>query len=138
MISVANSAVAVSLLENGRTTHSVCKIPITCDAESACNISLDSALATQIREADLIIWNKIVTCVRYSIEAVGRTLRQIMREPKLLFGGECVLLSGDCRQILPVVPKASRGMIVHMCLKSSIVFLELKILHLREYATQST
>ncbi len=132
MIPVATSAVAPSLLENGRTAHSVFKIPIPCDAESVCNISIASASAALIREADLIIWDEIIMCVRYCIESVDRTLRQIMREPKLLFGGKFVLLSGDCGQILPVVPKASRRMIAHMCLKSSIVFSELKVLHLTE------
>ncbi len=43
-----------------------------------------------------------------------------------------MLLNGDCRKILPVVPKTSRGMIVHMCLKSSIVLLELKVLDLTD------
>ena len=132
VISVATSAVAASLLEKGRTAHSVFKIPIPCHAESTCSISLDSELAAQIREADLIIWDEIIMCARYCIEAVDRTLREIMRTNGVLFGGKCVLLSGDCRQILPVVPKASRGMIVHMSLKSSFIFQELRVMHLTE------
>ncbi len=54
-ISPATSAVAASLLERGRTAHSAFKVPIPCDSESFCSISLDSKLATLIRNADLII-----------------------------------------------------------------------------------
>ena len=132
VISVATSAVAASVLDNGRRAHSVFKIPIPCVFESVCNISLDSALAAEIREADFIMWDEIAMCVRYCIEAVDRTLRAIVNDPALLFGGKCVLLSGDCRQILSVVPKESRGMILHMCLKSSWIFSELRVLHLTE------
>ena len=39
-IAVATSAVVASLLEDGRTVHSVSKIPIPCYAESVCNINL--------------------------------------------------------------------------------------------------
>lgn len=132
VIAVATSAVAASLLDGGRTAHSVFKIPIPCYAESVCSISLDSALAARIREADLIIWDEIVMCVRYSVEAVDRTLRAIMDAEDIPFGGKCVLFSGDFRQILPVVPKGSRGMIVHMCLKSSPLFSDLTVLRLSE------
>ncbi len=52
VISTATSAVASSLLERGRTAHSVFKIPIPCEGESVCGISLESVLAAQLREAD--------------------------------------------------------------------------------------
>ncbi len=130
VISTATSAVAASLLERGRTAHSAFKVPIPCDSDSVCSISMDSKLAAQIRKADLIIWDEIVMCARYCVEALERTLREIMNDSHILFGGKCILFSGDFRQILPVVPKASRGMIVHMCLKSSFIFPELQVLHL--------
>ncbi len=132
VIPVATSTVAASLLDNGRTANSVFKIPIPCDSEIVCSISLDSALAAEIREADLIIWDEIVMCVRYCIEVVDRTLRAIMNDPALVFGGKYVLRSGNCRQILPVVPNASRGIILNMCLKSSCIFPELRIIHFTE------
>ncbi len=132
VISVAKSAVAAPLLDSSQMAHSVFKIPIPCDSESVCSISLDFALAAEIREADMIIWGEIFMCGRHCIEAVDHTIKAIIRNTALLFGGKCVLLGGDCRQILPVVPKASRGMIVHMCLKSSFIFSELRVLHLTE------
>ena len=91
---------------------------------------MDSKLAAQIQKADLIIWDEIVMCARYCFEAVERTLREIMSDLHILYGGKCILFIGDFRQILPVVSKASRGMIVHMCLKLSFIFPELQVLHL--------
>ncbi len=70
--------------------------------------------------------------LRYCIEADDRILRQIMNNLFALFGGKCVLFSGDFRHILPVVPKASQGMIVQLCLKSSHLFNGLHVLHLTE------
>lgn len=43
-----------------------------------------------------------------------------------------MLFSGDFRQILPVVRKGSRVTIVHLCLKSSLLFPTLRILRLTQ------
>lgn len=45
-----------------------------------------------------------------------------MKMPGIAFGGKCILFSGHFRQILPVLPKAFRGMIVHVCFISSTFF----------------
>ena len=132
VIAVATSAVAASLLDGGRTAHSVFKIPIPCYAESVCSITMESTLANEIRHASLIVWDEIVMCSRYCIEAVDRTLRAIMKSPGVPFGGKCILFSGDFRQILPVVPRGSRGMIVFMCFKSSPLYRYVSLLNLTE------
>ena len=122
---------AASLLYKGRTAHSTFKIPIPCDSTSTCNISVESKLAQEIREIDLIIWDEIVMCNRYCVEAVDRTLRDIMKSEEP-FGGKCVLFSGDFRQILPVIPGGSRAQIVHACFKSSPIFSDIQFLRLHE------
>ena len=60
-----------------------------------------------IRMAKLIIWDEALMAKKYAIEAVDRTLQDIMgnKEP---FGGKVVVLGGDFRQVLPVVPRATR------------------------------
>ena len=85
--------------------HSVFKIPIPCDSESVCHISMGSDLAAMICEADLIICDEVAMRVRYCIEAIDCTLQEIMDETTNLFAGKCILFSGDFRQILPVVPR---------------------------------
>ena len=52
------------------------------------------------------------------MEAVDRTFRDIRNDPRP-FGGVVFCFCGDFRQILPVVPKGSRGQIVSACLKRS-------------------
>ena len=79
---------AVSLLEYGRTVHSVFNIPILIYADSVCNISIESKIANELRQASLILWDEIVMCARYCIEAVDRTLRVIMKSQSIRFGEE--------------------------------------------------
>ena len=45
-----------------------------------------------------------------------------MKSPNIPFERKCVLFSGDFRQILPVVPRGSRGMILFMCFQSSPLY----------------
>ncbi len=104
VIAVATSAVAASLLEDGQTAHSAFKISMPCYAESVYNISIESKIANELRRASFIIWDEILMCQRYCIEATDRALRAIMKSPHVPFGGKFVLFSGNFRQILPVVP----------------------------------
>jgi ATP-dependent DNA helicase PIF1 len=59
---------------------------------------------------------------KHVFEAVNRTLRHVMSavDPALkdmLFGGKVVVMGGDFRQILPVLPWGTRGQIVDANLK---------------------
>uniref|UniRef100_A0A1J3HCW3 ATP-dependent DNA helicase n=1 Tax=Noccaea caerulescens TaxID=107243 RepID=A0A1J3HCW3_NOCCA len=60
-----------------------------------------------IQETSLIIWDEAPMAHRHTFEGVDKTLRDIMSSDKL-FGGKTVLLGGDFRQVLPVIPKGSR------------------------------
>lgn len=55
VIALANSAVAASLLDGGRTADSLFKIPIPCYEDSVCRMLMDSAIVADIRKPDLII-----------------------------------------------------------------------------------
>ena len=56
--------------------------------------------------AKLIVWDEAPMSHRYQLEALDRTLRDVtgVDEP---FEGKIMLLSGDFRQCLPVIPNAS-------------------------------
>ena len=95
IFAVATSAVAASLLEDGRTAHSVFKIPIPIYADSVCNISMESKIATELRQASLILCDEIVMCTRYCIGAVDRTLRVIMKSPSVPFGEGSAFCSAE-------------------------------------------
>jgi ATP-dependent DNA helicase PIF1 len=55
---------------------------------------------------------------KWVFEAVDRTLRDITGIDKP-FGGKVILMGGDFRQVLPVVPRANRGQVVAACLNRS-------------------
>lgn len=53
-----------------------------------------------------------------ALEVVDQTLRDLMQN-EVPFGGKLIVLGGDFRQVLPVVPGASRAQIVAKCVKAS-------------------
>ena len=56
---------------------------------------------------------------RFLLEALDRQLRDITDNPAIPFGGKIIVTSGDFRQILPVIKKASRPQIVNQSLNRS-------------------
>jgi len=68
---------------------------------------------------------------RHAIEAVDRTLQDLMNNT-FPFGGKVVILSGDFRQILPVVPGGSRAQVVNACFRTSALYDKCKVLRLTE------
>ena len=121
VLNVASTGLAAQNLVGGRTAHSRFKIPIPIHEDSTCSISVQSDLAKLLKECKLIIWDEIFSCHRFNVEAVDRTLQDIMESDKL-FGGKVVCLAGDPRQTLPVVKRGSRAAIVNACIQMSSIF----------------
>jgi hypothetical protein len=75
---------------------------------------------------------------KHVFEAMNRTLQHVLGavDPALkdiLFGGKVVVMGGDFRQLLPVVPRGTRGQIVDASLKrSAILWHSVKVRHLHE------
>jgi ATP-dependent DNA helicase PIF1 len=117
---IASSGIAALLLAGGRTAHSRFKIPVSGLSDTAtCKVPLQSELAELIRAADLIVWDEAPVMHKHAFEAVDRTLRAVMERPDEVFGGKVVVMGGDFRQLLPVVPKGGRGQIVQAALNTS-------------------
>ncbi|MCO5577367.1 hypothetical protein L7F22_031199 [Adiantum nelumboides] len=105
------------------------KIPLDVDNCSTCNIPVQGHLAELIRVCKLIVWDEAPMTNRNAFEAFDRTLQDIMCSRKF-FGGKVLLLGGDFRQILPVVPKGSRPDIVDATLSCSYLWPQVTILRL--------
>lgn len=120
VISVASSGIAAILLKNGRTAHSLFKIPLNINEESVCDLnkSKDRALIDFLTSADLIIWDEAPMMSKFVYEAFDRSMRDICGTSKL-FGGKSVIFSGDFRQILPIVPLGSKDDIIFNCIKNA-------------------
>ncbi len=75
---------------------------------------------------------------KHVFEAMNRTLQHVMGavDPTLkdmLFGGKVVVMGGDFRQILPVVPRSTRGQIVDANLKRfAVLWHRVKVHQLHE------
>ena len=125
VICVASTGLAAQNLEGGRTAHSRFKIPIDILEDSTCSIKAQSSLAKLIKLSKLIIWDEIFSCHRYNVEALERTLRDIM-ECDQLFGGKVICFGGDPRQTLPVVRRGGRAQIVRSCIQMSPLYSSMK------------
>ena len=111
-LGVATSGIASLLLPKGATAHSTFKFPVAgLDKHSTCNISRQSGRAELMRQTKLIIWDEAMMCNRHCLEALDRTLRDLLRSEQP-FGGVVIVVMGDLRQVLPVIPRANRGQIV--------------------------
>lgn len=126
-LNVASSGIASLLLPNGRTAHSRFKIPLNINEDSCCNIKQGSPHAKLIQKAKLIIWDEAPMVSKLCFEALDRCFRDILRfcdnyKPDLPFGGKVVVLGGDFRQILPVIPRGSRQDIANSVINSSYLW----------------
>ena len=128
----ATSAIAASLLINGNTAHSKFNLPVEYfDSATTCNVMLRTSKAKELESLDIIIIDEITMLHRYLIEAIDRTLQDIMGNCKL-FGGKVVIFSGDFQQTLPVIPRATRPQIVTASLKSSPLYPHVMQLYMTE------
>ncbi|XP_054091709.1 ATP-dependent DNA helicase PIF1-like [Zeugodacus cucurbitae] len=112
-LALASTGIAATLLEGGR-------LPLNSQIHEGpvCNISKQSAMAQVLKKCKLIIWDECTMAHKRSLEALDRTLRDL-RYNNRCFGGVMILLAGDFRQTLPVIPKSTAADELNACLKSS-------------------
>jgi hypothetical protein len=99
-IAVVSSWIAATLLHGGRTAHSTLKLPLNlthCETP-LCNISKGTGEAKVLQECTM--------SHRQALEALDRTLQDLRGNGKHM-GGVVVLLAGDFRQTLSVIPKGT-------------------------------
>ncbi|XP_029143216.1 uncharacterized protein [Arachis hypogaea] len=125
------SGIAATLLPGGRTAHSRFKIPINAEPSSICNISKQSDLAKLIRQTTTIIWDEAPMANKESVQSLDRTLRDILAND-MPFGEKVMVMGGDFRQVLPVVPKGSKSQMISASIVKSQLWASTKILHLRQ------
>ncbi|CAF1454121.1 unnamed protein product [Rotaria sp. Silwood1] len=131
-IAVASSGIAATLLHGGRTAHSTLKLPLNltqCETP-LCNISKGTGEAKVLQECKLIVWDECTMAHRKALEALDRTLQDLRGNGKLM-GGAVLLLAGDFRQTLPVIPKGTMADELKACLKASYLWRHVHKLELK-------
>jgi len=120
-IATAFSGIASTLLIDGKTLHNVFKLPIPLLDTSVSNVTPNSAQGQYINSASLILIDEISMCPLQVLKIIDDLLRDLCTnemDKKKTFGGKPVLLCGDFRQILPVVPHGSRATLIENCVTS--------------------
>lgn len=127
VLAVASSGIAALLLQGVRTAHSRFHIPLKITNESTCNIKQGTFLAELIKKTSLVIWDEAPMTHKHCFEALDKSLRDILRftyedAEHRPFGGMTVVLGGDFRQILPVIPKGKMEHITSASIKRSYLW----------------
>ncbi|XP_026400069.1 ATP-dependent DNA helicase RRM3-like [Papaver somniferum] len=130
-IAAATSGVVATMLPGGRTAHLRFKLPFTPATTSTCDIAKNDKLVDLLRQATVIMLDEATMAHRYYVEAFDTTMRDITGN-KNPFGGMIIIMGGDFRQVLPVVPKASRGKMVDSCLTRSDLWRHVEVLRLKK------
>lgn len=89
---------AAQLLPGGRTAHATFKLPFDLNKHDSptCNISKRSSWAKILKKASLIVWDECSMVNKGHLEAVDRTLRDILGKDEPM-GGLTFVLAGDFR-----------------------------------------
>ncbi|CAB3260103.1 unnamed protein product [Arctia plantaginis] len=130
-LALASSGIAATLLDGGRTANSALKLPLNSNTidTPTCNISRSNAMGKLLMQCKLIVWDECTMAHKKSLEALNFTLKDLRRNNNL-FGGFTILLVGDFRQTLPVIPRGTPADELNACLKASPLWNNVKTLSL--------
>ena len=112
------TGIATTLMTSGRTIHGLFKLPVPVLENCTCNIPPTSEHADLLRGVDLFIVDEASMIPSHALHAIDRCLQDITQESRP-FGGKTLLLGGDFRQVLPVVPRVPPAVIIDTYLKRS-------------------
>jgi hypothetical protein len=129
VLCVAWTGIAANLLSGGKTAHSQFGLPLNLNETSVSSLKENDKRTEILRRAKFIIWDEASMVPKCALEVVDRLFRQIMKID-LPFGGKCILLGGDFRQILPVVPHGSKTLIIENNIQNSFLWPFFDILRL--------
>ena len=85
-----------------------------------------------MRMAKIVLIDEATMLDRLQLETLDRSLKDLMGISEEPFGGKVILLAGDFRQCLPVVPGANRAGTVGHCINKSRLWPRFRILKLTE------
>ena len=124
-------AMAALLLAGGRTTHDRFKLGKDVDEWTTCILQKGDALCEIIRRAKIIIWDEATMASKHLLKTVDHCLRDVMEKPNTAFGGKLMVLGGDFRQTLPVVPDGGQSRVINECIQSSPLWGKLNVMRLK-------
>ena len=130
-LAMATTGIAANLLTLGRTFHSRLKAPLSVNKDSTLQISAQSSLAKLVKMSKLLMIDESTMLDKFQLEALDRSLKDLM-DVNQPFGGKIIILAGDFRQCLPVVPNSNRAETVSQCINKSYLWKHFEIYQLSE------
>ena len=83
-----------------------------------------------LTKADVVLWDEGPMSRKDAFSTVDRLFRDLTDTPSVPFGGKTIVLGGDFRQTLPVVPHQGRSGIVSKTVLRSSWWPKVRILKL--------
>ena len=121
--SSAWTGIAATLLTRGQTCHSLFKLAIPVE-KSSVDLT-DKVLKKFLRSVIVFIVDEASMIPTHALWVIDCLLRQAT-DVDIPFGGKVFILGGDFRQVLPVIRKGNRRVIVGNCLKNSVLWPEIR------------
>ncbi|KAF1862767.1 hypothetical protein Lal_00040032 [Lupinus albus] len=120
VLAIATSGIAATLLPGGQTAHSRFKIPLNPYSSSICSINKQFDLVILITHLSAIVWDEAPMVNRYALEAVDRTLRDII----------CCNASFGRKVVLPLIPKGNNVKMTATCIVKSPLWAYTHVIYL--------
>jgi len=122
-LACASTGIAAELLIDGATAHRRFGIPNTVKTGDIPKIDRHSSFASVLDAAQLLIIDEVSMQDRAVIEYIDRVLRIISTDHEdLPFGGKVVVLGGDWKQLMPVIPGKGSDVQYAFSVKNSLLF----------------
>ena len=128
-LATATTGKAAMHLSKGRTFHSRFKAPLNLGEDCSLRIPLGTELAKLVWMAKFIVVDEATMLNNVLLQAMDVCFRDIMGTD-VPFGGKVLVLCGDFRQTLPVIPGASRAGIVAKCLNQHPLWHHFEVMYL--------
>jgi hypothetical protein len=107
-IACAASGIAASIIPDATTMHYAFGLP-PCDHPDdrwRSTLNAESQRARELQAADIVLIDEVSMIPRQALDAIDTILRHL-GNPDVPFGGKVVVVGGDFRQLLPVIPDVS-------------------------------
>lgn len=114
----ASTGIAATLLDGATTIHSGFGLPVPLLDTSTSTIKPTSANGKSIFGASVLILDEITMLNKHGLRVIDKLLREEIMKVEKPFGGKTVVISGDYRQTLPIVPRGNRVDVIQACIIS--------------------
>ena len=121
IFATAWSGIAASLLDGGRTVHSTFGLPVPYDKDKHTSIRGQTRRAIELQNHAVTLCDEASMIPGFFLLELDRMLRDFTNT-QLLFGNKIILLSGDFRQTLPIIPNATTSEIIANCINQLDLF----------------